>query len=301
VSETDPVRRNSSSLILEIQGLGKYFSEFELSDVTFSLEKGYVMGLIGPNGSGKTTTIKLIMNLLKKDRGEIKVFGLDHVKDEKEIKNKIGFVYDENHYYGVLTIEQMKKIVAPMYQYWDEHLFQKYLKEFDLNPKQKIDKLSKGMKTKFSLAMALSHQAELIILDEPTSGLDPVFRNELLEILYFLMQDENKAILFSTHITSDLERIADYITFINQGRVVFTSEKDQVLERFSLVKGPNYLLDSSLEKQFIGLRKSSVGFEGLTADLEVISPAMKEKMIVERPTLDEIMIYLVNRTRMGVR
>jgi ABC-2 type transport system ATP-binding protein len=301
VNETDPVRRNSSSLILEIQGLGKYFSEFELSDVTFSLEKGYVMGLIGPNGSGKTTTIKLIMNLLKKDRGEIKVFGLDHVKGEKEIKNKIGFVYDENHYYGVLTIEQMKKIVAPMYQYWDEHLFQKYLKEFDLNPKQKIDKLSKGMKTKFSLAMALSHQAELIILDEPTSGLDPVFRNELLEILYFLMQDENKAILFSTHITSDLERIADYITFINQGSVVFTNEKDQVLERFSLVKGPNYLLDSSLEKQFIGLRKSSVGFEGLTADLEVISPALKEKMIVERPTLDEIMIYLVNRTRMGVR
>ncbi|RJE47740.1 sodium ABC transporter ATP-binding protein [Dehalobacter sp. MCB1] len=287
-------------MILEIQGLGKHFSEFEISDVTFSLEKGYVMGLIGPNGSGKTTTIKLIMNLLKKDRGEVKVFGLDHVKDEKEIKNKIGFVYDENHYYGVLTIEQMKKIVAPMYQYWDERLFQKYLKDFGLNPKQKIDKLSKGMKTKFSLAMALSHHAELIILDEPTSGLDPVFRNELLEILYSLMQDENKAILFSTHITSDLERIADYITFINQGRVVFTSEKDQVLERFSLVKGPNYLLESSLEKQFIGLRKSSVGFEGLTADLEVILPALKEKIIVERPTLDEIMIYLVNRTGMGV-
>jgi len=300
VNEADPVRRNSNSLILEIQGLGKHFSEFEISDVTFSLEKGYVMGLIGPNGSGKTTTIKLIMNLLKKDRGEVKVFGLDHVKDEKEIKNKIGFVYDENHYYGVLTIEQMKKIVAPMYQYWDERLFQKYLKDFGLNPKQKIDKLSKGMKTKFSLAMALSHHAELIILDEPTSGLDPVFRNELLEILYSLMQDENKAILFSTHITSDLERIADYITFINQGRVVFTSEKDQVLERFSLVKGPNYLLESSLEKQFIGLRKSSVGFEGLTADLEVILPALKEKIIVERPTLDEIMIYLVNRTGMGV-
>ncbi|TCX48780.1 MULTISPECIES: ABC transporter ATP-binding protein [unclassified Dehalobacter] len=300
MNEADPVRRNSNSLILEIQGLGKHFSEFEISDVTFSLEKGYVMGLIGPNGSGKTTTIKLIMNLLKKDRGEVKVFGLDHVKDEKEIKNKIGFVYDENHYYGVLTIEQMKKIVAPMYQYWDERLFQKYLKDFGLNPKQKIDKLSKGMKTKFSLAMALSHHAELIILDEPTSGLDPVFRNELLEILYSLMQDENKAILFSTHITSDLERIADYITFINQGRVVFTSEKDQVLERFSLVKGPNYLLESSLEKQFIGLRKSSVGFEGLTADLEVILPALKEKIIVERPTLDEIMIYLVNRTGMGV-
>lgn len=301
MNRIDPVYENGNNAILEIRGLGKNFRDFKLSDVSLRLEKGYVMGLIGPNGSGKTTTIKLIMNLLKKDRGEISVFGLDNEKDEKAIKNKIGFVYDENHYYGVLTIEQMKRIIAPMYRFWDDHLFYKYLKEFDLNPKQKIDNLSKGMKTKFSLAMALSHQAELIILDEPTSGLDPVFRDELLEILYSLMQDESKSILFSTHITSDLERIADYITFINQGKVVFSSEKDQVMERYSMVKGPNNLLDSTLEKQFIGLRKSSVGFEGLTTELANISPALKEKMVIERPSLDEIMIYLVNNARMGAR
>jgi ABC-2 type transport system ATP-binding protein len=154
------------------------------------------MGFIGPNGSGKTTTIKLIMNLLRKDSGIIKVFGLDNVEQEKAIKNRIGFVYDENHYYSVLTINEMKKIIAPLYDNWDEKTFQRYLREFDLNPRQKIDSLSKGMKTKFSLAIALSHQAELIIMDEPTSGLDPVFRSELLDILYYMMQDEKKSILF---------------------------------------------------------------------------------------------------------
>jgi ABC-2 type transport system ATP-binding protein len=279
--------------ILEIKGLGKEFHDFALEDISFHLERGYVMGFIGPNGSGKTTTIKLIMNLLRKDRGEIKVFGLDHVQQEQEIKNRIGFVYDENHYYGVLTIEEMKRIVAPLYENWQEKLFQKYLQEFNLNPRQKIDSLSKGMKTKFSLAMALSHQAELIIMDEPTSGLDPVFRSELLDILYYLMQDEEKSILFSTHITSDLEKIADYITFINKGKIIFSAEKDIILERFALVKGPSSVLTSSLESEFIGLRKSSVGFEGLILSQGKVADYLRSKSVVERPTLDEIMIYVV--------
>lgn len=279
--------------ILEIKGLSKEFHDFALEDISFHLERGYVMGFIGPNGSGKTTTIKLIMNLLRKDRGEIKVFGLDHVQQEQEIKNRIGFVYDENHYYGVLTIEEMKRIVAPLYESWEEKVFQKYLKEFNLNPRQKIDSLSKGMKTKFSLAMALSHQAELIIMDEPTSGLDPVFRSELLDILYYLMQDEEKSILFSTHITSDLEKIADYITFINKGKIIFSAEKDIILERFALVKGPLSMLTSSLESEFIGLRKSSVGFEGLILSQGKVTDYLRSRSVVERPTLDEIMIYVV--------
>lgn len=283
---------NYTDPILEIRGLTKQFRNFALQDINLQLERGYVMGFIGPNGAGKTTTIKLILNLLRKDSGEIKVFGRDHVLEEKEIKNRIGFVFDENHYYGVLTINEMKRLIAPLYSKWDEKTFQKYLKEFNLNPQQKIDSLSKGMKTKFALAIALSHQAELILMDEPTSGLDPVFRSELLDILYYLMQDEKKAILFSTHITSDLERIADYITFINRGRIIFSAEKDRILEKYTLVKGPLGALDSSLEREFIGLRKSPLGFEGLLGEMSRLR-GLEDKVVLQRPTLDDIMVYFV--------
>ena len=170
--------------ILEVENLTKKFKNFTLDNINFKLEPGYIMGFIGPNGAGKSTTIKLIMNLLKKNSGEIKVFGMDHVKYEKEIKDRIGFVYDENYYYEDLTIKQMKNIVASFYSKWDDDQFNYYIKEFDLNPKAKIKTLSKGMKMKFSLAIALSHHADLIIMDEPTSGLDPIFRREILDILY---------------------------------------------------------------------------------------------------------------------
>lgn len=180
------------------------------------------MGFIGPNGAGKTTTIKLIMNLLKKDGGKINVFGKDNVKYEKEIKNNIGFVYDENHFYSELSINEMKNIIAQYYKKWDDDAFNKYIKKFDLPSKRKIAKLSKGMKMKFSLAIALSHDADFIIMDEPTSGLDPVIRSEILDILSYILQDENKGILFSTHITSDLDKIADYVTLINNGEIIFS-------------------------------------------------------------------------------
>jgi ABC-2 type transport system ATP-binding protein len=286
-----------SAPALEIRGLCKEFESFALKDVDLLLERGYVMGLIGPNGSGKTTTIKLIMNLLRKDKGDIKVLGLDHVKDEKTIKNRIGFVYDENYYYGVLSIAEMKNLIAPLYENWKEEQFQKYMQKFDLNPAQKIDKLSKGMKIKFSLAMALSHEAELIIMDEPTSGLDPIFRSEFLDILYDLMQDERKSILFSTHITSDLERIADYITFLHNGEIVFSSQKDDLQDKYALIKGPADLLHSTMESEFIGLRKSSVGFEGLIERQSKIKQILRDKITVEKPSLDDMMIYLAQTRR----
>src|SRR5690554_3950074 len=174
--------------ILEVKSLTKTFQDFTLKNISFSLPKGFITGFIGPNGSGKTTTIKLIMNLLKKDSGEINVFGLDHLKHEKEIKNRIGFVYDESHYYEELTVEDMKRIIAPMYIKWDEEQFKSYIKEFDLPRNKRIKELSRGMKVKFSLAVALSHHADLLIMDEPTSGLDPVVRSEILDILYNVIQ-----------------------------------------------------------------------------------------------------------------
>lgn len=237
--------------ILEINNLRKNFKSFSLKDISFSMEKGYIMGFIGPNGSGKSTTIKLILNLLRRDGGEIKVFGLDNIQHETEIKNRIGFVLDENHFYEELTLQEMKRIIAPLYKNWDDRAFTRYLADFNLPPRKRIKDLSKGMKMKFSLAVALSHNAELLIMDEPTSGLDPVVRNELLEILTYLIQDENKGVFLSTHITSDLDKIADYITLINDGRIVFSTSKVTTL--ISLTGLPFRFYSISLESLAIGI------------------------------------------------
>ncbi|WP_077369052.1 ABC transporter ATP-binding protein [Anaerosalibacter sp. Marseille-P3206] len=279
--------------ILEVNNLRKEFKKFTLNDISFKLEPGYIMGFIGPNGAGKSTTIKLIMNLMNSDSGEIKVFGLDYKKHEKEIKNRIGFVYDENYYYEDLTIAQMKSIVASFYSNWDDSTFNYYINEFNLDSKAKIKTLSKGMKMKFSLAVALSHNADLIIMDEPTSGLDPVFRREILDILYNVIQDESKSIFFSTHITTDLEKIADYITFINNGSIVFSKTKDEVLEKYKVVKGGLNLLDSETRKEFIGLRETNVGFEGLTDDGNNVKRIFGGEVLIERATLEDIMVYTV--------
>lgn len=279
--------------MLEVNNLTKKFEKFTLENISFKLEPGYIMGFIGPNGAGKTTTIKLIMNLLKKDSGEIKVFGMDHVKDEKEIKKRIGFVYEETYYYETLTLKQMKDIIAPFYREWDDKQFKKYIVDFGLDMDTRIKKLSKGMKTKFSLALALSHKADLIIMDEPTSGLDPVFRREILDILYNIIQDEKRSILFSTHITTDLEKIADYITFINKGKIVFSKSIDEVFDSYKVVKGGKDVLDWKIRKEFIGLRITNVGFEGLTEDSEKLKRILGDQIIIERPSLEDIMFYTI--------
>ncbi|WP_123054152.1 ABC transporter ATP-binding protein [Clostridium sp. JN-1] len=277
--------------ILEIRNLRKEYDNFTLKDINFTLPKGYIMGFIGPNGAGKSTTIKLIMNLVKKTSGEIKLFGMDNEKYEREVKNRIGFVYDENYYYDELTIYEMRKIIRPFYSKWDDSVFNNYINQFGLNLKDKIKKLSKGMKTKFALAMALSHNAELIIMDEPTAGLDPIFRREILDILYELIQDEKKSIFFSTHITTDLEKIADYITFINNGKIVFSKEKDVVMDEYAIVKGSLDMLNEDSKRQFIGIRKNKFGFEALTSNKDDIRRTYKDKVLVEKASLEDIMFF----------
>ena len=279
--------------MLKVENLNKQFKNFQLKNVSFNLEPGYVMGFIGPNGSGKSTTIKLIMNLLKKDSGSIRVFGEDNKENEKSIKDRIGFVYDESYFYEDLSILQMKKIVAPFYSKWDDQVFFDYLNKFNLDKKMKIKKLSKGMKMKFSLALALSHDADLIIMDEPTSGLDPIFRREILDILYDIIQDEKKSVFFSTHITTDLEKIADYITFINDGEIVFSKSKDEIIDNYKVVKGKTELIDEDLRKEFIGVRVTPVGFEGLTDDIAKIKSLIRDQLVVETATLEDIMFYTV--------
>ena len=279
--------------ILEVNNLRKKYSNFALQDISFSLESGYIMGFIGPNGAGKTTTIKLIMNLLSKDGGEIKVFGLDSVKDEIPIKEKLGFVYDQNYYYEELTIAEMKRVVASFYREWDDNLYHRYLQIFKLDENKKIKELSRGMQMKFSLIMALSHNAELLIMDEPTSGLDPLVRRELLDILQEIIQDENKSVFFSTHITSDLDKIADFVTFINDGEIIMSKERDEIINNYGIVKGKKELLKRSEAAKFIGVRENEYGFEALTADKEKSRKELGKELVIDKPTLEDILVFQI--------
>lgn len=277
--------------ILEVKNLTKHFKDFSLKNVSFSLESGFIMGFIGPNGAGKSTTIKLIMNLLKKDGGEIKVFGLDHIKHEQEIKNNIGFVYDENYFYEELTIEEMKRIISPFYKNWDNNMFESYIQKFNLPKDRKIKNLSKGMKMKFSLTVALSHDAKFLIMDEPTSGLDPIVRREFLDILYDIVQDENRGVLFSSHITSDLDKIADFVTIIDDGKVLLSTSKEDILDNYALVKGANELINEETKDYFIGIEQNQFGFEALADDKNTITSLFKDKTVVEKPSLEDILFY----------
>lgn len=277
--------------ILEVKHVHKNFKDFSLRDINFTLEKGFIMGFIGPNGSGKSTTIKLIMNLLKKDGGEIKLFGKDHIAHEQEVKNRIGFVYEGNHFYDELTVTDMKRVIAPHYMNWDDPVFYEYVERFNLPHDKKIKDLSKGMRMKFSLAIALSHHAELLIMDEPTSGLDPVIRYELLEIFSDFIQDENRSIFFSTHITTDLEKIADYITFIHDGKILFSQSKDDILDHYGLVKGKNELIDDDVRNMFVGIKQNRFGFEGLVKNRINAAKTFGDSVVIEKPSLEDIMVF----------
>ena len=279
--------------ILELKNLYKSYSDFELKKVSFALPKGYIMGLIGPNGAGKTTIVKLIMNLINKDSGEILIFNKNHMEFEMEIKQRIGFVYDTPKFYEFLNINQMTRLIRPFYEKWDEKIFKAYLKKFNLPQNKRIKIFSRGMKMKYALAIALSHHAELIIMDEPTVGLDPIFRREILDLLYQEIEDGYKSILFSTHITSDLDRIADYITCIDKGHILFSETKDDLIEKWRIVKGEKRLLDETNKKMFKGIRIHDFGFEGLTSEVKKISELMGGNIIIEKPNLEDILYFHV--------
>jgi len=276
---------------LEISNLSKDYGDFQLDNISFSLPKGYIMGLIGPNGSGKTTIIKIIMNLIMKQRGDVKIFGLDHQLNEVEVKKRIGFVYDTPNYYEHLNLNQFKNTIAPFYDQWDDAVFYNLAERFKLPLNKKLKAFSKGMAMKSSIAMALSHNADFIVMDEPTSNLDPVVRRELLDFFRELIQDENKSILFSSHITTDLEQIADYITYINEGKLVFSKTKDDVFETYAIVKGGNELLDSDTKKSFVSVRSSEYGFEALTNDVNNTRKLFGDTVIYEKASLEDIMFY----------
>lgn len=221
---------------IEVKGLTKKRDTFFLNNVNLTVPKGYIVGLIGENGAGKSTTIKAILNLIHKDSGTIKIFGQDYQQHEKEVKQQIGVIFDDCHFPKQLTAKDLNLILKNIYSNWDTNLYHDYLNQFKLPLNKPIKDLSRGMKMKLSLATALSHRPKLLILDEPTSGLDPIVRNEILDIFLDFIQDEEHSVLISSHITSDLEKIADYITFIHEGEIVFSDSKDHLLYDYGLIK-----------------------------------------------------------------
>jgi len=276
---------------LEISGLRKSYKGFALKDVSFAVPEGSIMGLVGPNGAGKTTIVKLILNLVRRQAGAIKVFGLDNLADEKAVKNRIGFVHETPALVEDVPLRDIASVVAPFYPCWNPALFQAMLREFELPAGKKFKALSHGMKMKFSLALALSHHADLLILDEPTSGLDPVFRRELLDRLAGVIQDGRKAVLFSTHVTSDLERTADYVTLLLDGEVVLSAPRDDIRDKWAVVKGGPELLDPVRCPLFRAVRESPYGVEALTGDIPA-SRAAFPSAVFDRASIEDIMVFL---------
>ena len=277
---------------LEVKNLSKSFDNFRLHDITFTLPKGYIMGLIGPNGSGKTTTIKLILNMLKRTDGEVKILELDNIADEQAAKKSLGVVFDSNYFSDDWKVSQVEKSVSVFYENWNTQRFSELLDKFHISPTKKVKELSKGMQMKLMLACAFSYDAKLLILDEPTSGLDPVSRDELLHILSEYIEDGEHSVLFSTHITGDLERAADYITYISYGELFFSGGKDEFMDSFRIIKGGREELSDDLGKKVLGIRNFSTGFEALikTQDLKQFA-----HLNVEPATIDDIVVFTSKR------
>ena len=279
-------------MVLEVTGLNKSYDSFSLKDVSFSLPEGCITGFIGINGAGKTTTLRSILGLAKGVTGSIRFFGMDMEENEWQIKDRIGVVLDSGGFYEDLSLNEMKKILAPAYSSWCEEDYRSYLERFSLNPKEKIKNLSRGMKVKYALALALSHKAELLIMDEPTSGLDPLSRSQLLNVLRDYMEQGGKGVLFSTHITSDLDKIADMLIMINQGRIVFQGEKDALMDRYRIIKGRKRELNENIRSLFLSIHETDFGFTGMTSHVSQIQKLLPN-ILLERPTVEDIMLSLI--------
>jgi ABC-2 type transport system ATP-binding protein len=284
--------------VLEIKKLRKEYPEFVLDNIDWNVPKGYVMGLIGPNGAGKTTTIKLIMNLLRSDGGQVQVFGLDNIQNEKRIKNKVGYVGEEQYFYDHKNAAWTGEFVSHFYDEWDGERYQSLLEKFQLQPKKRIRKYSKGMKVKLSLAIALSHNPELILLDEPTSGLDPIIRREVIDFLKSFTEDKDKTVILSSHITDDISRIADYITYMIDGQMVMTKSKDELLSDWKKIHFTPDSLDKSIIDKFESVESHMFGSLGLTKNYSTIQDALAPGLAsgdikVENVGLDDILIALV--------
>ena len=278
--------------LLAFRNVSKHYPGFALDNVSFSLPRGYIGGLIGPNGAGKTTIVKLLLNLVHRDSGEIGVAGMDPARQEVAVKQRLGFVHEVPSYYDHLSLDAIGAIVGRFYPAWDAARYASLLRAFDLPARQRFGFLSRGMRTKGALALALAHRAELLVLDEPTAGLDPVFRRSLIEQLAEYVSDGRASVLLSTHITSDLERIADFITFVRAGRLVLSATRDELARRWAIVRGGPELLHGETKTLLAGYESGPHGVAALTPDAPAVRRALaRQAVVVEPATLEDIMYY----------
>lgn len=284
--------------ILELQNLSKSYakSDFALDQISFSLPYGSILGFVGENGAGKTTTIGCILNTLRKDGGTVKLFGKEMGDEDTDIREKIGVIYDGDNFPGFWTARQLSKVMAGLFRNWDQALFQKYLEDFQLPPKQKIKFYSKGMTMKLAIAAALSHHPELLILDEATSGLDPVMRDDMLDVFLEFVQEENHSILLSSHITSDLEKVADYITFIHKGRLILTAPKDDLVYRYAVMRCRENQFQAVDREDVLAYRKRDMQIDVLVSDGREAQRKYKD-VVVDHTSVDEIMLLLAKGER----
>lgn len=277
--------------IIVAEGLRKEYDGFALEDVSFRVPGGAIMGLIGENGAGKTTTIKCLLNLVRRDAGTVTLLGMDDLEGEKEIKQDVGVVLDECFFHDSLRAKDVGVILAPVYRGWDEELYRRYLKKYKLPEKKFIKEYSRGMKMKLSLAAALAHRPRLLILDEATAGLDPVVRDEILDEFLNFIQDEEHSILISSHITSDLEKVADYVTYLHQGKVVLSESKDVIQDSYGRLGCTAADLLTVDSKDLVRVRKGSYGCEALVSDRAAFRKKYPQLM-VEPISLEDIMLFI---------
>lgn len=275
---------------LVVTELRKEYPGFTLDSVSLTIPQGYIMGFVGENGAGKTTTIRSILNVINRDGGSIKIFGKDIDVHELEIKHEIGYVSGDT-FYPKKKLRDIARVYKRFFRHWDQAVYSSYLRKFNLDENKKLEELSKGMAMKFSIALALSHHARLLILDEPTSGLDPVARDTLLEVFQTLVEEAEVSILYSTHITSDLEKCADFITMIQGGRIIESAQKDDLIEKYRLVQGPPEAL-AGLRDRTIAAKSNAFG---VTALVENRGIEGNSGLNIARPTLDDIIIYFAEK------
>ena len=280
--------------LIEINGLCKNFEAFQLKNVSFSLEQGFIMGFIGRNGAGKSTTLKTMLNLMKNDGGEVKLCGLSMPKDELEIKNQVGYVFGGVDFYPEAKISKITDVTKTFYREWNDSLYKELCDRFEIDQNKKFKQLSAGMKVKYSVAVAMSHNPRLLILDEPTSGLDPAARDDLVLLFQEFIEDGEHSILFSTHITSDLEKCADYITYIKKGQILASDEREAFRQSYISVAGKKEQLDPEAETKIIGLHTHQLGFEGIMKSEDKVL-AEKGGFEISEPTLEDIMIHIERR------
>lgn len=277
---------------ITIKNLNKTYKDFSLQNVSFSVPKGSIMGFVGENGAGKTTTLKAILNLISYDSGNIEIFGLDNKKNEKEIKEQIGVVFEGSNFHENLNLDNVSKIMSKIYKNWNHTLFKDYLKKLRVPENKLIKEFSKGNKMKLSIAVALSHNPKLLILDEATSSLDPIVREEILDIFLDFIQDEEHSIILSSHITSDLDKIADYITFIHKGNIVFSENKDELINNMGILKCKPSDFDNISKEDYSYYRKSQFGYEVLLND-KYRFIAKHPNFVVDNTSIEEIMLFYV--------